>query len=160
MKRILLTGMSGTGKSSVIAELRKRGYQAVDMDEPGWSEYAPDGEWFWREDRVQEPDAPLVRRAGGADAHRPHRGQHRQPGDHEADADAEERREAVEADPDHRPGGAPDQGQQGEGGDDQESSGAAHRHSLREERDGAPALGGAQAAERNLRTRMAYLRRL
>ena len=54
MKRILLTGMSGTGKSSVIAELRKRGYQAVDMDEPGWSEYAPDGEWVWREDRVQE----------------------------------------------------------------------------------------------------------
>ncbi len=54
MKRILLTGMSGNGKSSVVGELRKRGYQAVDMDEPGWSETASDGEWIWREDRVQE----------------------------------------------------------------------------------------------------------
>jgi shikimate kinase len=54
MKRILLTGMSGTGKSSVIAALRARGYPAVDMDEPGWSEYTPDGDWIWREDRVRE----------------------------------------------------------------------------------------------------------
>ena len=53
MKRILLTGMSGTGKSTVIGELRARGYQAVDMDEPGWSEYAPDGDWVWCEKRVQ-----------------------------------------------------------------------------------------------------------
>jgi shikimate kinase len=54
MKRILLTGMSGTGKSSVIAAVRARGYPAVDMDEPGWSEHAPDGDWIWREDRVRE----------------------------------------------------------------------------------------------------------
>ena len=54
MKRILLTGMSGTGKSTVIAELAARGYRTVDMDEPGWSEYAPDGEWIWREDRMRE----------------------------------------------------------------------------------------------------------
>ena len=54
MKRVLLTGMSGTGKSTVIGELRARGYSAVDMDEPGWSEYAPDGDWVWREDRIQE----------------------------------------------------------------------------------------------------------
>lgn len=52
MKRILLTGMSGTGKSTIISELRARGYKAVDMDEPGWSEYAPDGDWIWREDRA------------------------------------------------------------------------------------------------------------
>jgi dephospho-CoA kinase len=54
MKRILITGMSGTGKSTVIEELRARGYRAVDMDEPGWSEYAGDGDWIWHEDRVQE----------------------------------------------------------------------------------------------------------
>lgn len=54
MKRILLTGMSGTGKSTVIGELVARGYRAVDMDEPGWSEHAPDGDWIWREDRVRD----------------------------------------------------------------------------------------------------------
>lgn len=54
MKRILLTGMSGTGKSSVIAALRACGYPAVDMDEPGWSEHAPEGDWIWRADRVRQ----------------------------------------------------------------------------------------------------------
>ena len=54
MKRILLTGMSGTGKSTVIDELAARGYKAVDLDQPGWSEYAPDGEWVWSEARVKE----------------------------------------------------------------------------------------------------------
>jgi dephospho-CoA kinase len=45
--------MSGTGKSTVILELAARGYPALDMDEPGYSEYAPDGDWVWREDRAQ-----------------------------------------------------------------------------------------------------------
>ena len=53
MKRILLTGMAGTGKSTVILRLAARGYRAVDIDEPGWSETASDGEWVWCEDRVQ-----------------------------------------------------------------------------------------------------------
>lgn len=53
MKRILLTGMSGTGKSSMIGQLAARGYKTADMDDPGWSEYSADGEWLWREDRVQ-----------------------------------------------------------------------------------------------------------
>lgn len=53
-KRILLTGMSGTGKSSVIEQLAARGYRAVDIDAPAWSEYGPEGDWRWREDRVQE----------------------------------------------------------------------------------------------------------
>jgi dephospho-CoA kinase len=44
--------MSGTGKSSVIRALAARGYPVLDMDEPGCSEYAPDGDWIWREDRV------------------------------------------------------------------------------------------------------------
>lgn len=54
MKRILLTGMSGTGKSTVIEELAARGYRAVDLDQPGWSEYGPDGDWRWCEARVEE----------------------------------------------------------------------------------------------------------
>jgi dephospho-CoA kinase len=40
MARILVTGMSGTGKSSVLAELGRRGYRVVDTDDPGWTEWA------------------------------------------------------------------------------------------------------------------------
>ncbi len=54
MKRVLLTGMSRTGKSTLIAELAERGYKSVDLDEPGWSEYNTAGDWAWREDRVYE----------------------------------------------------------------------------------------------------------
>lgn len=54
MKRVLLTGMSGTGKSTVIEMLAARGFRAVDLDMPGWSEYAPDGDWIWCEGRVQD----------------------------------------------------------------------------------------------------------
>jgi dephospho-CoA kinase len=60
MKRVLVTGMSGTGKSSVLSELRERGFKTVDTDYGGWSEQvdipASDGppakEWLWREDRM------------------------------------------------------------------------------------------------------------
>jgi shikimate kinase len=54
MKRILLTGMSGNGKSSVIAALASRGYRAVDLDQSGWSVHAPDGDWIWNEAPVRE----------------------------------------------------------------------------------------------------------
>src|ERR671915_1040654 len=64
MKRVLLTGMSGTGKSTVIAELAARGYKAVDADDDGLSELVsvpadeptgldPGQDWVWREDRIQ-----------------------------------------------------------------------------------------------------------
>ena len=53
MKRVLLTGMSGTGKSSVVRELAARGYKAIDTDD-GWSEPQPDGRQRWREDAVDE----------------------------------------------------------------------------------------------------------
>ena len=51
MKRVLLTGMSGTGKSSVIGELAALGYKAVDTDD-GWCEPLPNGRQRWREDAV------------------------------------------------------------------------------------------------------------
>ena len=82
MKRVLLTGMSGTGKSTVIAALAARGYKAIDLDTDEWSHWVPvrgDGgggadpttaptataaaaepdvvwqnwDWVWREDRIQ-----------------------------------------------------------------------------------------------------------
>lgn len=33
---VLLTGMSGTGKSTVLDELARRGHRVVDTDDPGW----------------------------------------------------------------------------------------------------------------------------
>jgi dephospho-CoA kinase len=53
VKRVLLTGMSGTGKSSVIGALAARGYKAVDIDD-GWCEPLPDGRQRWREDAVEQ----------------------------------------------------------------------------------------------------------
>ena len=53
MKRVLLTGMSATGKSSVVRELVARGYKAVDTDD-GWCEPLPDGRQRWREDAVRD----------------------------------------------------------------------------------------------------------
>jgi dephospho-CoA kinase len=50
-----VTGMSGTGKSAALAELRKRGLQVVDTDEPGWTEWSDeDGGYVWRADRMAE----------------------------------------------------------------------------------------------------------
>lgn len=39
MKRVLITGMSGSGKSRVIEELIARGYRAHDLDTAEWSEW-------------------------------------------------------------------------------------------------------------------------
>ena len=55
MARILVTGMSGTGKSSALSELRRLGFRAVDTDVGGvteWSDAA--GGYVWKEDRVAE----------------------------------------------------------------------------------------------------------
>ena len=55
MARILVTGMSGTGKSSALAELARRGFRVVDTDSRDWSEWVPGAdEWMWREDRMAE----------------------------------------------------------------------------------------------------------
>jgi hypothetical protein len=47
--------MSGTGKSTALAELRRRGFEAVDTDDPGWTEWCDDdGGYVWRENRIAE----------------------------------------------------------------------------------------------------------
>jgi broad-specificity NMP kinase len=58
--RVLVTGMSGTGKSSALLELGRRGYRVVDTDDPGWTEWAASphepggGEYLWVERRMRE----------------------------------------------------------------------------------------------------------
>jgi predicted ATPase len=60
-----VTGIFGTGKSTVIATLARRGYMAVDADMPEYSGVVPvaEGEltergggkdWMWRAERIQE----------------------------------------------------------------------------------------------------------
>ena len=45
--------MSGTGKSSALAELRRRGFETVDTDEPEWTEWSTEEDGYvWREDRI------------------------------------------------------------------------------------------------------------
>jgi dephospho-CoA kinase len=47
--------MSGTGKSTALIELERRGFEAVDTDEPPWSEWSDeDGGYVWREDLMAE----------------------------------------------------------------------------------------------------------
>lgn len=75
MKRILLTGISGAGKSTTSEALAARGYRAVDADLPEYSELVSiDGDeltglgggkdWVWRTQRIQElldaNDAPFL----------------------------------------------------------------------------------------------------
>jgi dephospho-CoA kinase len=87
MKRVLLTGMSGTGKSTLIDELAARGYKASDLDADEWSEWVavefsgdatsaespvkPGRDWVWREDRVRDllstEDADLLFVSGCAE---------------------------------------------------------------------------------------------
>ncbi|MEV4107319.1 hypothetical protein [Nonomuraea sp. NPDC049695] len=56
MARVLVTGMSGTGKSSALKVLASRGHRTVDTDTDEWSHWvtAPDGspDWVWREDAM------------------------------------------------------------------------------------------------------------
>ena len=55
MRRVLVTGMSGTGKTTALAELAKRGFQVVETDDAPWSEWSEtDGGYVWREDLIAE----------------------------------------------------------------------------------------------------------
>jgi hypothetical protein len=51
---VLITGVSGSGKSSLVHELRGRGLEAFDADDDGFTEPRPDGAWPWRVDLVQQ----------------------------------------------------------------------------------------------------------
>ena len=47
--------MSGTGKSTALAALRRHWFEVVDTDEPGWTEWAnEEAGYVWREDRIAE----------------------------------------------------------------------------------------------------------
>jgi shikimate kinase len=52
MTRVLITGMSGTGKSTLLDELAARGYPTVDTDYGDYYELV-NGERLWRADRIQ-----------------------------------------------------------------------------------------------------------
>jgi dephospho-CoA kinase len=56
MPKVLVTGMSGTGKSAALRLLGERGHRVVDTDTDEWSHWVtlPDGspDWIWREDAI------------------------------------------------------------------------------------------------------------
>ncbi|GAA5511923.1 hypothetical protein Dcar01_00637 [Deinococcus carri] len=59
MPNVLITGMSGTGKTTVLEQLRSRGCETVDTDADGWCEWGTlpgeaDAGWLWREDPMRE----------------------------------------------------------------------------------------------------------
>jgi shikimate kinase len=58
MMKVLVTGMSGTGKSTALQALGEKGHRVVDTDTDHWSHWvtAPDGapDWVWREDAIAD----------------------------------------------------------------------------------------------------------
>lgn len=50
-----MTGMSGTGKSTVLAELARRGFETVDTDKGDWTRWSDDEDGYvWVGDRIAE----------------------------------------------------------------------------------------------------------
>ena len=55
MRSVLVTGMSGTGKSTALAELARRGFEVVETDEGPWSEWSEVvGGYVWRDELMAE----------------------------------------------------------------------------------------------------------
>ncbi|MEH6309151.1 hypothetical protein RYH73_26100 [Olivibacter sp. CPCC 100613] len=54
-KRIYLTGMPGTGKSSIITNLQNSGYCAVDTDYNNWKVFSEsDRDWILNEEKMYD----------------------------------------------------------------------------------------------------------
>ena len=50
-----MTGMSGTGKSTALVQLARQGFDVIETDVGGWSEWSEhDGGYVWREDRIRD----------------------------------------------------------------------------------------------------------
>jgi NAD(P)-dependent dehydrogenase (short-subunit alcohol dehydrogenase family) len=58
MPKVLITAMSGTGKSTALQILSEHGHQVVATDTEQWSHWItlPDGasDWIWREEAITE----------------------------------------------------------------------------------------------------------
>ncbi|MEU2026177.1 AAA family ATPase [Streptomyces sp. NPDC016469] len=58
MTKVLITGMSGTGKSTALEHLHSRGHRTVDTDTDTWSQWVtlPDGstDWIWRDQAITD----------------------------------------------------------------------------------------------------------
>ena len=54
MKRVLLTGMSGVGKSTVAERLAELGYKVVETDHGGFSVVDERGDQHWDVDRIRQ----------------------------------------------------------------------------------------------------------
>jgi dephospho-CoA kinase len=71
MTVVLVTGMSGAGKSAALAELERRGHRVVDTDLGGWTEGEPGAERLWDNDRrealLDEHDEGALFISGTAD---------------------------------------------------------------------------------------------
>jgi hypothetical protein len=65
MSRVLVTGMSGAGKSTILDELHRRGILTVDTDYDGWE--TPDG--TWDESQLRDEDPPHHRQPVNVSGH-------------------------------------------------------------------------------------------
>ncbi|HEU4355661.1 MAG TPA: AAA family ATPase [Actinomycetota bacterium] len=72
MERVLITGMSGVGKSAVAERLSELGYKVVETDHGGFSRIDEHGDQHWDVDRVREllatEDAEVLFVIGADDA--------------------------------------------------------------------------------------------
>ena len=72
MRRVLLTGMSAVGKSTIAERLSELGYKAVDTDHGGYSVLDERGDQHWDVDRIRQllatEDADVLFVVGSDDA--------------------------------------------------------------------------------------------